>query len=109
MRAERRCALLALDEDEVRTLLDDVVTRFDGCHRDLAATFRRHAREVADRLDPASDLSDVRMLLLGAVFTSEYAIEGRSVAQPERGRSPGPSPKSAVGSSAIRDERAGHR
>src|SRR6476620_12436048 len=50
--------ILALDEDEVRTSLDDVVTRFDGRHRDLAATFRRHAREVADRLDPASDLSE---------------------------------------------------
>ena len=32
--------ILALDEDEVRASLDDVVTRFDGRHRDLVGTFR---------------------------------------------------------------------
>jgi predicted GH43/DUF377 family glycosyl hydrolase len=74
--------ILALDEDEVRASLDDVVVRFDGRHRDLADTFRRHAREVADRLDPAADLSDARMLLLGAVFTHEYAIEGAALCNP---------------------------
>ena len=48
--------ILALDEDEVRSSLDDVVTRFDGRHRDLVGTFRRHARELADRLDTDSEL-----------------------------------------------------
>jgi predicted GH43/DUF377 family glycosyl hydrolase len=74
--------ILALDEDEVRASLDDVVTRFNGRHRDLVGTFRRHAREVADRLDPARDLSESRMLLLGAVFTNEYAIEGAAFCNP---------------------------
>jgi predicted GH43/DUF377 family glycosyl hydrolase len=74
--------ILALDEEEVRASLDDVVTRFDGRHRDLVGTFRRHAREVADRLDPTRDLSESRMLLLGAVFTNEYAIEGAAFCNP---------------------------
>jgi predicted GH43/DUF377 family glycosyl hydrolase len=74
--------ILALDEDEVRASLDDFVTRFDWRHRYLVGTFRRHAREVADRLDPASDLSESRMLLLGAVFTNEYAIEGAAFCNP---------------------------
>jgi predicted GH43/DUF377 family glycosyl hydrolase len=74
--------ILALDEDEVRASLDDVVARFDGRHRDLIGTFRRHAREIADRLDPASEPSEMRMLLLGAVFTSEYAIEGAALCNP---------------------------
>ena len=47
--------ILALDEDEVRSSLDDVVTRFDGRHRDLVGTFRRHAGELADRLDADID------------------------------------------------------
>ena len=35
------CArILALDEDEVRASLDDVITRFEGRHRDLVGTFR---------------------------------------------------------------------
>ena len=74
--------ILALDEDEVRSALDDVLTRFDGRHRDLDGTFRRHARELADRLDPGSELSDERRLLLGATFTSEYAIEGAALCNP---------------------------
>jgi predicted GH43/DUF377 family glycosyl hydrolase len=74
--------ILALDEGQVRSSLEDVVNRFDGCHRDLAGTFRRHARELADRLDPDRELSETRKLLLGAMFTSEYAIEGAALCNP---------------------------
>ena len=74
--------ILALEEDDVRSSLDDVFTRFDGRHRDLVGTFRRHARELADRLDPDRELSEARMLLLGATFTSEYAIEGAALCNP---------------------------
>jgi predicted GH43/DUF377 family glycosyl hydrolase len=74
--------ILALDEDDVRAALDDVVTRFDRRHRDLRGTFCRHARELADRLSPGTKLSDARMLLLGATFTSEYAIEGAALCNP---------------------------
>jgi predicted GH43/DUF377 family glycosyl hydrolase len=74
--------VLELDEHDVRSSLDDVVARFDGRHRDLIGTFRRHARELADRLDPDRQLSEARMLLLGAMFTSEYAIEGAALCNP---------------------------
>jgi predicted GH43/DUF377 family glycosyl hydrolase len=74
--------ILALDEGQVRSSLDDVVIRFDGRHRDLAGTFRRHARELADRLDPGRQLSEARKLLLGATFTSEYAIEAAALCNP---------------------------
>ena len=58
--------ILALDEDEVRSSLDDVVTRFDGRHRDLAGTFRRHADELADRLDPDIALSPCANVVAGS-------------------------------------------
>jgi predicted GH43/DUF377 family glycosyl hydrolase len=74
--------ILALDEGQVRSSLDDLVIRFNGRHRDLAGTFRRHARELADRLDPGLELSEARKLLLGATFTSEYAIEGAALCNP---------------------------
>ena len=74
--------ILALDEGQVRSSLDDIVIRFDGRHRDLAGTFRRHARELADRLDSGRELSEARKLLLGATFTSEYAIEGAALCNP---------------------------
>lgn len=74
--------ILALDESDVLSALDDVMTRFDGRHRDLAGVFARHAGELADRLDPAIEISAERMLLLGAVFTNEYAIEGAALCNP---------------------------
>ena len=74
--------ILALDEGQVRSSLDDLVIRFNGRHRDLAGTFRQHARELADRLDPDLELSEARKLLLGATFTSEYAIEGAALCNP---------------------------
>jgi predicted GH43/DUF377 family glycosyl hydrolase len=74
--------ILALDEDEVRSSLDDVLSRFDLRHRDLVGTFRLNARELADRLDTGKKLSEARMLLLGATFTSEYAIEGAALCNP---------------------------
>lgn len=74
--------ILALDEDEVRTSLNDVIARFDTRHRDLIGVFGRHAREIADRLDPAAELSEARLILLGAVFTNEYAVEGAALCNP---------------------------
>jgi predicted GH43/DUF377 family glycosyl hydrolase len=74
--------ILALSEGEVRLSLDDVVTRFDGRHRDLVGTFRMHADELTDRLDTEIQLSNARMLLLGATFTSEYAIEAAALCNP---------------------------
>ncbi|MEO6121918.1 MAG: glycoside hydrolase family 130 protein, partial [Acidimicrobiales bacterium] len=74
--------LLALDDDEVQGSFDGVVARFAGRHRHLLDTFRRHARELADRLDPECSLSDNRRLLLGAIFTCEYAIEGAALCNP---------------------------
>jgi predicted GH43/DUF377 family glycosyl hydrolase len=74
--------ILGLEEEQVRSSLDDVVIRFNSRHRNLAGTFRRHARELADRLDPGRELSEARMLLLGATFTSEYAIEGAALCNP---------------------------
>jgi predicted GH43/DUF377 family glycosyl hydrolase len=74
--------VLALSDDDVAASLDDVFGRFDSRHSDLVGTFRRHARELADRLGPDRQLSDARMLLIGATFTSEYAIEGAALCNP---------------------------
>ena len=74
--------LLALHDDEVTATLDAVVTRFGGRHRDLLGTFEHHAAAVADRLDPGCELSEQRRLLLGAIFTSEYAVEGAALCNP---------------------------
>ncbi|MBN3512839.1 Predicted glycosyl hydrolase, GH43/DUF377 family [Mycobacterium sp. 88mf] len=74
--------ILDLDETQVQAALDDVLLRYVDRHRGLTDTFRRHAAELADRLASGSKLSEPRMLLLGAVFTNEYAIEGAALCNP---------------------------
>ena len=74
--------LLALSDEEVQSSYDDVHARFDGRHHGLTETFLRHADELSDRLDPELQLSPTRRLLLGATFTSEYAIEGAALCNP---------------------------
>jgi predicted GH43/DUF377 family glycosyl hydrolase len=74
--------ILALGDDDVRTSLHDVFTRFDGRHRDLRGTLRRHASELTDRLDANREFTESRMFLLGATFTNEYAIEGAALCNP---------------------------
>ncbi len=74
--------ILALDDDDVHSALEDVFTRFADRHRDLNGTLQRHARELADRLSSADDISESRSLLMGAAFTNEYAIEGAALCNP---------------------------
>jgi len=74
--------VLALPDDEVQRSYDDVVARFDSRHHNLTDTFLRHADELSDRLDPDRQLSPTRRLLLGATFTSEYAVEGAALCNP---------------------------
>jgi predicted GH43/DUF377 family glycosyl hydrolase len=74
--------VLALGDDEVQRAFDDVVARFTGRHHQLLETFGRHADELSDRLESPHELSDTRRLLLGATFTSEYAIEGAALCNP---------------------------
>ena len=98
--------ILALDDNEVRSSLDDVVTRFDGRHRDLVAPSAGTPANSPIVLDPDSALSDARMLLLGAAFTSEYAIEGAALCNPSIVAHPDQA-GTAAGQPAIRDERPG--
>jgi predicted GH43/DUF377 family glycosyl hydrolase len=74
--------VLALDDPDAQAALNDVIARFDGRHHGLIDTFNRHAEELSDRLDPECELSPARRQLLGAAFTSEYAIEGAALCNP---------------------------
>jgi predicted GH43/DUF377 family glycosyl hydrolase len=74
--------VLALSEADALEALHDVAARFEGRHHGLFDTFDRHADELIERLDPQSTLSPTRRHLLGAAFTSEYAIEAAALCNP---------------------------
>jgi predicted GH43/DUF377 family glycosyl hydrolase len=74
--------VLALNDTDVTTALEDIRERFEDRHRGLAGMFERHARRLANRVAPNVELSEQRLLLLGATFTQEYAVEATSVCNP---------------------------
>ena len=104
--------ILALDEDEVRREFEDILRRFGSRHRDLVGTFSHHAERIANRLDPATDLSPERWMLLGATFTHEYSIEAASLCNPSMVEHPDQSTAPAGGLRFIMSVRGigeGHR
>ncbi len=91
--------VLTLDEYEAQCALDDVMDRFKGRHLHLEETFLRHADELSERLDPDAELPPTHRLLLGAAFTSEYAVEGAALCNPSMVAHPD---QSTAGPSSVR-------
>jgi len=60
----------------------DVDERFGTRHRDLHATFRRHADQLESHMVADTAISESRRLLIGAVFTHEFSIEGAALCNP---------------------------
>jgi predicted GH43/DUF377 family glycosyl hydrolase len=74
--------VMELDDDLSARLLEDVLTRFAGRHVDFPDILRRHFAQVSGRLAGASKLSETQRTLLGAYFTSEYAVEAAALCNP---------------------------
>jgi predicted GH43/DUF377 family glycosyl hydrolase len=87
--------IMAIPDDEVPALVSQVRARFGDRHRDLDGVLLRHAALMHNRL-LGSTLSLERLLLLGAYFTQEYAVEAAALTNPsivaapdQRGTAPG--------------------
>lgn len=74
--------VLALPEEEVDRLAAALLADFSPRHRNYRSVLAEHATIVSSHVDEIADLSEARMLLLGASFTSEYAIEGAALCNP---------------------------
>jgi len=71
-----------LSDAAVVVAMRDVDSRFADQYPALQEMFEHHAALVAPRLDPHTELSTDRRLLLGAAFTHEYSIEGAALCNP---------------------------
>jgi predicted GH43/DUF377 family glycosyl hydrolase len=80
--------VLALDEDDVARLVAGLIADFGPRHRDYPRLLAEHASLVGSRLRNAPAMSVDRTLLLGAVFTAEYAIEAAALCNPSAVRHP---------------------
>ncbi|MFC0645543.1 glycoside hydrolase family 130 protein [Cellulomonas phragmiteti] len=74
--------VLALDDAEVERELADLVTRFEGRHHDLEATWEAHGAQVRHGSAGDPPLPATRRRLVGAYFTQEYAVQSAALFNP---------------------------
>ena len=73
---------LALTEQEVEQELQAVHADFDSRHLDIEAALRRHYENVKPHVFTQRPLSPARQLLIGALFSCEYALESAALFNP---------------------------
>jgi predicted GH43/DUF377 family glycosyl hydrolase len=82
-RAGRICArVLALPEDRVRLLLEQVLAEFAERHSGIDQFLKRRYQQVRRYFSPDEQLSEQRQLLLAAYFTHEYSLEAAALFNP---------------------------
>lgn len=80
--------VLALSDEEVDAMAAALIADFSPRHRDYRSILGEHAAIVSSHVDEAAGLTEARMLLLGASFTAEYAVEGAALCNPSAVASP---------------------
>lgn len=73
---------LALTEDEVGCQLQSVLREFDARHFDIASLLNAHFEKVRQHVFTQRPLSADRQLLIGALFSGEYALESAAIFNP---------------------------
>lgn len=73
---------LAATEDEVDAQLRDVLREFEGRHLKLESILRSHYERVRRHVFTDRPLSPARELLIGALFSNEYALESAAIFNP---------------------------
>jgi predicted GH43/DUF377 family glycosyl hydrolase len=80
--------VMALPENEVEKLADQLLADFGPRHNHYLDLLDRHAAIIATRLDDRATLSAARRQVLGATFTSEFSIEAAALMNPSAVVSP---------------------
>lgn len=73
---------LALTEDEVALQLQDVLAEFDARHFEIQPLLLAHFEKVRHHVFTQRPLSLERQLLIGALFSGEYALESAALFNP---------------------------
>ncbi|VGO16620.1 Beta-1,4-mannooligosaccharide phosphorylase [Pontiella desulfatans] len=73
---------LALTEDDVHTQLNGIRAGFQDRHFDIESLLHAHYEKVRKHVVPNKPLSLNRQLLIGALFSGEYALESAALFNP---------------------------
>ncbi|HWR54663.1 MAG TPA: glycoside hydrolase family 130 protein [Bryobacteraceae bacterium] len=73
---------MALPEDRVGRLLDDVSAEFSQRHQQIRNLFLQRFEQVRESLATVADISEQRRLLIGSYFLAEYSLESAALFNP---------------------------
>jgi predicted GH43/DUF377 family glycosyl hydrolase len=74
--------VLALPEEEVERVAASLVEDFADRHDGYLAMLTDHASMMRSQVHSTPSMSEARLLVLGASFTAEYAVEGAALCNP---------------------------
>ena len=74
--------IMALPEERVGPLLDEVSAEFSQRHQQIRKLFLERFEEVRDLLLTDEELSEQRQLLIGSYFLAEYSLESAALFNP---------------------------
>ncbi|MCH6229260.1 glycoside hydrolase family 130 protein [Microbacterium sp. CFH 31415] len=80
--AEITARVMAMTTGEADELAAELARDFGSRHPDVRNVFLSNADIVSSRLPESVEISVARRLVLGAAFTSEYAVEGAALCNP---------------------------
>lgn len=74
--------VLNLEEEEISTLLENVMHEFSHRHRYFKETLMRNFKSMSKHMSDIDKLSEQRQLLIGSYFTAEYSVEAAALFNP---------------------------
>jgi predicted GH43/DUF377 family glycosyl hydrolase len=74
--------IMAIPEDRVGRLLDEVSTEFSQRHQHIRNRFLQRFEQVRESLAMAEEISEQRRLLIGSYFLAEYSLESAALFNP---------------------------
>lgn len=74
--------ILALSENEVQRVLDDVLAEFSSRHRGLTYRLLKRFNYLNNLVPSGDELSEARKLLIGSYFMFEYSAESAALFNP---------------------------
>lgn len=74
--------IMALPEDQVGPMLEEVCAEFSPRHLQISKLFRERFEEVRAALSLGEEVSESRKLLIGSYFLAEYSLESAALFNP---------------------------
>lgn len=74
--------IMALPEERVGVLLNEISAEFSQRHQQIHNLFRERFEQVRDMLSKDQEVSEQRRLLIGSYFLAEYSLESAALFNP---------------------------